>query len=78
MNLSPKHLNEICKKGLNKTVGDLIQARLMLEVKRLLAYSPKNISEIAHELNFSDTSYFIRFFKRNTGFTPEQFREQIR
>jgi AraC-like DNA-binding protein len=77
MNISPKHLNEICKKGLNKTVGDLIQERVMLEVKRLLAYSHKNISEIADELNFSDKSYFIRFFKKSTGLTPEQFRANL-
>jgi len=76
MNLTPKHLNEICKKGLNKTVGELIQVRVMLEIKRLLAYSSKNVSEIADELNFSDKSYFIRFFKKNMGITPEQFREQ--
>ncbi len=77
MNLSPKHLNEICKKGLSKTVGDLIQERIILEVKRLLAYSHKNISEIADELNFSDKSYFIRFFKKQTGVTPEQFRANL-
>lgn len=78
MNLSPKHLNKICNTGLNKTVGDLIQERVILEVKRMLAYSSKNVTEIANELNFSDTSYFIRFFKKNTGLTPELFRDQIR
>ncbi len=77
MNLSPKHLNEICKKGLNKTVGDLIQERIILEVRRLLAYSHKNISEIADELNFSDASYFVRYFKKHTGLTPEQFRANL-
>lgn len=77
MNISPKHLNEICKKGLNKTPGDLVQERVMLEIKRLLAYSPKNVSEIAHELNFSDKSYFNRFFKKHTGLTPEQFRANL-
>lgn len=70
MNLSPKHLNEICKKGLSKTVGNLIQERVIPKVKRLLAYSSKNGSEIADELNLSDTSCFIRFFKKNTGLTP--------
>ncbi len=77
MNLSPKHLNDICKDGLNKTVGDLIQQRVLLESKRLLAYSSKNISEIADELNFSDKSYFIRFFKKYTGLPPEQFRKAV-
>lgn len=77
MNLSPKHLNEICKKGLNKTVGELIQERVLLEAKRLLAFSSKNISQIADELNFSDKSYFNRFFKKNSDLTPEHFRDQL-
>jgi AraC-like DNA-binding protein len=77
MNLSPKHLNEICRVGLNKTVGDLIQQRVLLESKRLLAYTSKNISEIAEELNFSDKSYFIRFFKKYTSLPPEQFRKVV-
>jgi AraC family transcriptional regulator, transcriptional activator of pobA len=28
------------------------------------------------ELDFHDTSYFIKFFKKQTGLTPEKFRKQ--
>jgi AraC family transcriptional activator of pobA len=77
MHLSPSYLNTLCKQNLNKTLGDLIQERILLEIKRLLAYTDFSLKQIADKLNFSDPSYLIRFFKKNTGFTPEQFKESI-
>jgi AraC family transcriptional activator of pobA len=75
MNITPKHLNDVCKKALNKTVSDLIHERQLLEVKRLLAYTNTTTKAIADHLAFNDKSYLNRFFKKYTGFTPEQFRE---
>lgn len=77
MHLSASYLNTLCKQNLNKTLGELIQARVVLEVKRLLAYTDLTIKQIAGKLNFSDASYLIRFFKKNTGFTPEEFKASI-
>lgn len=55
---------------------DICHSRLLLEGKRLLTYTLKSIAEISHALGFSEPSYFNRFFKRNTGLTPRQFRAQ--
>ncbi|WP_037575522.1 helix-turn-helix domain-containing protein [Sporocytophaga myxococcoides] len=74
MNISLKQLNTLCKKALNKTPGDLLQDRLILEAKRLLVYSDNSVSSIAGILNYSDNSYFIRLFRKLTNMTPEQFR----
>ncbi|MBO9702874.1 MAG: helix-turn-helix domain-containing protein [Sporocytophaga sp.] len=74
MNISLKQLNSLCKKALNKTPGDLLQERLILEAKRLLVYSDKSVSSIAAILNYTDNSYFIRLFRKLTSVTPEQFR----
>ena len=52
----------------------MIRERILLEAKRLLVHSPQTVAEIAYQLNFEDTSYFGRFFKKHTGTTPEQFR----
>ncbi|MNY63232.1 HTH-type transcriptional activator Btr [compost metagenome] len=52
----------------------VINARLLLEVKRELAYSSRSIKEIAHELGFSDEGYFSRFFRKHTQQTPSEFR----
>jgi AraC family transcriptional activator of pobA len=74
LNMLPEQLNHITKKYLDKTVTVLIQERLIAEAKRLLAYTSLSVSEIAYKLNFSDNSYFNRFFKKEVKLTPEQFR----
>jgi len=74
MNLAPAYLNSICKNNLGKTLTELIQARTMLEAKRLLAYSDLHVNELATRLGFSDTSYFSRWFGKYAGHKPEEFR----
>ena len=76
MHFSPKHLNSLCKKGLNKTVTNLIHERTLTEAKRLLLFTNNTISEIAYGLGFADKSYFMRFFKRHTSQTADSFRKQ--
>lgn len=78
MNISPNHLSETLKKSTGKTAGELIQERLILEAKRLLLHADISTKEIGYHLNFSDPSYFSRFFKANTGLSPEEFRKQSR
>ncbi|MEJ1238074.1 AraC family transcriptional regulator [Chryseolinea sp. T2] len=77
MNLAPAYLNSICKDALGRTLSDLIQGRLALEAKRMFAYSDKNVNEVAEALNFKDASYFVRWFKKQNGSTPEEFRKTI-
>ncbi|MBX9850446.1 MAG: AraC family transcriptional regulator [Cytophagaceae bacterium] len=74
MSISIKQLMSLCKKALNKTPGDLIQERVILEAKRLLVHSDYSISMIAQMLNYTDNSYFTRLFRKATSMTPEQFR----
>lgn len=74
MSLSPNHLNTLCKKTLNRTVTELIHERIIVEAKRQLAYSDWGLKKIADNLGFRDYSYFLRFFKKNTGMTPDDFR----
>lgn len=78
MNTSVKHLNRICNTLANKTTNQLIAERIVLEAKRVLAYSDSPIKQIAEELGFNDPAYFIRFFKKHTGQTPYIFSKQLR
>jgi AraC-like DNA-binding protein len=75
--ITPNHLNALCQDLLGKTAGELIRDRVLLEAKRLLVNESLTITEIAYALNFQDNSYFNRFFKKNTGMTPEAFRKQV-
>jgi AraC family transcriptional regulator, transcriptional activator of pobA len=74
LDITPKHLNNLCRQYLNTTVADKQNARLLLEGKRLLYFTSLSVKEIAYQLGFEDASYFVRFFRRWAGTTPMQFR----
>ena len=74
MILSPYQLNEITKSSVGKTTSELINEQIILEAKRYLLATPNQVKEIADLLGYEDVSYFIRFFKKQTGHSPESFR----
>ena len=55
----------------------MIEARLMREARRNLAYTNLSISSIAYTLGFSDPAYFSRVFTKDAGISPKAFRLQI-
>lgn len=73
LNLSTKKLNDICKSSLGKTAQAIIKERIVLEAKNLLYHTDKTVVEIAYDLQFSDASNFIKFFKAQTSLTPQQY-----
>ncbi|KIC96242.1 AraC family transcriptional regulator [Flavihumibacter solisilvae] len=77
MHLTPYQLNAITKSTLGKTCSDLINERIILEAKRLLLATSEQVNQVADHLGYEDVSYFIRFFKKHTGFTPETFRNSV-
>ena len=78
MHLSVKQLYTVCRTALRKSLGTLLQERLLLEAKRLLVHTDLTVAQVAARLNYADGSYFNRFFKKAAGLTPEQFRQQYR
>lgn len=72
--ITPKVLNNCLGRLLGKTAALLIQERISVEAKRLLLHTDESIKEIAFRLNFKDSSYFTRFFTRQEGRTPKDFR----
>ena len=76
--ITPNHLNAICQQIKGISAGKLIRDRILLEGKRLLVNSDKNISEISSALNFRNNSYFSRFFKQCEGVTPEEFKRNYK
>lgn len=75
--VTPSHLSEIVKSCTGRTSTDLINDRMVLEIKRLLKYSDLTITEIAYKLNFSDQSYFAKYVKNQTQFTPKHLRNKL-
>ncbi len=77
LHVTPGHLNDVVKRMTGKTVSSLIQERVLLEAKRLLAHSDHSIKEVAYALGFDDPSYFTRFFRERVGDAPGVFRERF-
>jgi AraC family transcriptional regulator, transcriptional activator of pobA len=78
LNLSAYQLNAITKASVGKTVTQLIDEQIILEAKRYLLATPNQVKDIAWDLGYEDVSYFIRFFKKHTGLTPDAFRKNFR
>jgi AraC family transcriptional regulator, transcriptional activator of pobA len=76
LHVTPRHLNQCVQAALGRSASEAIHARQMLEARRLLLHSGLGVGAIAERLNFSDASYFVRFFKRHAGTTPLEFRHR--
>jgi AraC family transcriptional regulator, transcriptional activator of pobA len=75
LNMTPDRLNDHVKRATGVTAGHLIRQRVLTEAKRQLVFTSQAIHEIAYDLAFSDPSHFARFFRKQTGTTPHEFRE---
>jgi AraC-like DNA-binding protein len=49
----------------------------MLEARRLLQYSELSIKSISYEIGFEDIQTFSRFFKKNEGVSPSEYRNTV-
>jgi AraC-like DNA-binding protein len=78
LNLSLYQLNAITKAALGKSCTTAIQDYILLESKRYLAGTSNQVNQIAYQLGFEDVSYFTRFFKKQTGYSPQSFRKKLK
>jgi AraC family transcriptional activator of pobA len=74
--MTPDRLNDHVKRAIGVTAGHLIRQRMLTEAKRQLVFTNQAITEVSYDLGFSDPSHFARFFRKNTGMTPQRFRER--
>ncbi|MCU0469419.1 MAG: AraC family transcriptional regulator, partial [Arcicella sp.] len=77
LKITANHLSETVKNVTGRTSTDLINDRMIMEIKRLLTHTDLGVSEIAYQLNFSDQSYFSKYFKKLTNQTPVEFRKNL-
>ena len=73
--MTADRLNDHVKRATGVTAGHMIRQRVLTEAKRQLVFTSQAIHEIAYDLSFSDPSHFTRFFRKQTGMTPQAFRD---
>jgi AraC family transcriptional regulator, transcriptional activator of pobA len=76
LGMTVDRLNDHVKRATGVTAGHLIRQRLLTEAKRALVFTTQPIQDIAEELAFSDPSHLARFFRKQTGTTPHEFRDR--
>lgn len=74
--ITEKRLNQATTKILGKSPKELIDDRVLLEAKRILAHTTESVKEIAYYLGFEEPTNFIKYFKKHSELTPIEFREK--
>ena len=74
LNKSPKTLSNVFALYNHKSPLAIIQERIVQEAKRLLIYTDKPAKEIGYYLGFEEAGHFGKFFKKQTGVSPSEFK----
>jgi AraC family transcriptional regulator, transcriptional activator of pobA len=78
LSISSSALNRHLKRITGNTAGEILMDRLVLEAKRLLIYTRMSNNQEPFHLNYQHPSYFSSIFKKKTGFSPSDFRNEMR
>jgi AraC-like DNA-binding protein len=77
LNITKGHLADVVKEKSGKTTMDWINEHTILLAKAMLASSNEMIESIGEKLYISDASQFVKFFKKHTGETPNEYRKRM-
>ncbi|GAA4875350.1 AraC family transcriptional regulator [Kitasatospora terrestris] len=77
LGVSAGHLHGAVKEWTGRTPAQLIRGRRILEAKRLLAATGLTVRQVGAVVGFEDPAYFCRFFRREVGRTPGEYRAEV-
>lgn len=78
LGMSEKTLSRVCLAAKGVPAKALINQRLVLEAKRLLAHSTRAVQAIGQDLGFDEATNFVKFFRKQAGMSPLSFRQEVR
>ena len=74
--ITPWYLSKIIKNVSGFSAPDIINKYVILEAQHLLRHTDLSVKEIADQLNFPNQSFFYKYFKTHTGYTPNSYRQK--
>ena len=74
--VTPKYLSKIVRDVSGRSAPEWIDGFVIMSAKSMLRFSDMTIKEISIELNFPNQSFFSKFFKSQTGLTPNEYRAE--
>ncbi len=74
--VSTTHLSRVMRNATGQAASRIIEARMVREARRQLAYTNLSIQQVAYALGYIDPAYFSRVFSRACGMSPRAFRLQ--
>jgi len=75
--ITPKYLNTLAKETTGKSAWHFINEAVILEIKARLKSSSETILQISESMNFPNPSFFSKYFRKNTGMTPTEYRATV-
>ncbi len=76
LNISPVYLSRVVRQVTGRTVVDYVNQFLVMEASFLLRTTTLSITQIADRLHFADAASFSKFFLRNNGVRPKDYRKR--
>ncbi|MNG22693.1 Bifunctional transcriptional activator/DNA repair enzyme AdaA [compost metagenome] len=76
LHFNPAYLSRLFKKETGLSLSDYIMDQRMKQAKRLLSESDLKVSDVAEITGYRNFSYFSKLFKKQEGFTPQEFRKR--
>lgn len=73
--VSPKYLSTIVHDVSGNHATELINQYVILEAKTMLKTKGTSIKDVSNKLNFANQSFFAKFFKQHTGYTPKEYKD---
>ncbi|MFM8911530.1 MAG: helix-turn-helix domain-containing protein, partial [Flammeovirgaceae bacterium] len=77
ISVTDKRLNQATKNVFDKSPKQLIDERVVLEAKRLLAHTNESVKEISFAMGFDEPTNFIKFFRKHSQSTPVEFIDRF-
>lgn len=77
LNVNSSYLSNIFHKEVGCTLTAFVNEERLKKAITLLQMTPKSVQDIAAECGIQDVNYFIKLFKKHTGFTPKRYRIEV-